>query len=209
MAIEHSDIVSSETHEPKGAAAAQAGEVYVANGAGSGSWTDVAGAVKQGVYNYNDLATASTPIALTLAGTQYELTNDGLGPQTLLTYSLAGLDNVWDVATDRFVFTDGPVLALGDTVDIRFDIEVTTTSANTGVEIDMECGIGGFNYQIAVSPLENFKSAGTYKIARWLGVYMGDSNTLDNPCRVLAEADTTGATVKVLGWYIRVLHTGT
>jgi hypothetical protein len=50
-------------------------------------------------------------------------------------------------------------------------------------------------------------SAGTYKLARWMGVYVGDSNTLDNPARVIARADSTGVTVKVNGWYVRALHT--
>lgn len=39
MAIQHSVLTDPELHEPKGAAGASAGTVYVANGAGSGSWT--------------------------------------------------------------------------------------------------------------------------------------------------------------------------
>jgi len=39
MAIEHSSIGAGEIHEPKGAASALTGQVYVANGAGSGAWT--------------------------------------------------------------------------------------------------------------------------------------------------------------------------
>lgn len=38
MATEHSTITDPEIHEPKGAAAASVGEVYVADGAGSGAW---------------------------------------------------------------------------------------------------------------------------------------------------------------------------
>ena len=37
--IEHSTLTSSELHEPKGVASATAGEVYVADGSGSGDWT--------------------------------------------------------------------------------------------------------------------------------------------------------------------------
>ena len=37
--IEHSTLTTGELHEPKGAAGASAGQVYVANGAGSGVWT--------------------------------------------------------------------------------------------------------------------------------------------------------------------------
>jgi len=39
MAIEHVDIPDGERHEPKGISAAADGHVYVADGAGSGTWT--------------------------------------------------------------------------------------------------------------------------------------------------------------------------
>lgn len=38
MPVEHVDITDPEIHEPKGVASAAAGEVYIADGAGSGSW---------------------------------------------------------------------------------------------------------------------------------------------------------------------------
>lgn len=36
---EHSTLTDPELHEPKGASTASSGDVYVADGAGSGSWT--------------------------------------------------------------------------------------------------------------------------------------------------------------------------
>ena len=39
MAVEHSTLTGSDLHEPKGAAAANSGEIYVANGSGGGAWT--------------------------------------------------------------------------------------------------------------------------------------------------------------------------
>lgn len=39
MAIEHDAIPNAELHEPKGVSAATSGQVYVADGAGSGAWT--------------------------------------------------------------------------------------------------------------------------------------------------------------------------
>lgn len=41
MAIEHDSITDPDLHEPKGVAAATANKVYVANGAGSGSWQKI------------------------------------------------------------------------------------------------------------------------------------------------------------------------
>jgi hypothetical protein len=195
-------------HELKGVSAASDGQIPVASG-GSTVWQDPpqpSGYVKQGFWDYNDLATASSPIALSVAQTPYELSNDGLGTFSNTTYALAGIPDIWNSSTDRFDFDSGTGLNAGDTVDIRFDFEVTTTVANTAVEFYLELGIGGSSYQVTVNPLTNFKAAGTYNIVKWMGVYLGDNNTLQNPARVMALADNTGATVKVNGWYVRALH---
>jgi hypothetical protein len=41
MATEHDSITDPEIHEPKGASTASANEVYIADGAGSGSWNKI------------------------------------------------------------------------------------------------------------------------------------------------------------------------
>ncbi len=53
----HSDLTGSELHEPKGADTAQSGEVYLADGVGSGSWV-VPPYVLTGVID--DVSTAAT-----------------------------------------------------------------------------------------------------------------------------------------------------
>ena len=158
-----------------------------------------------GWWNYNDLATASAAIPLTLAATDYDMTNDGAGAQTSTTYALPGTTAIWDVATDRFDFTD---LDIGDTVEIRVDLIFTTTTVNTAYTVDLEAGIGGSNYTIPLIEAADKKTAGTYGAIRWMGMYIGDANTRDNPARIIASADKTGVTVKVNGWYIRVIKRG-
>lgn len=168
------------------------------------------GQISQGIYDYNDLATVTTPIPLTTPGTQYVMTNDALGPGTLLDYALPGLSTVWDSTTNTFNWVNGgDILALGDTVDIRFDLEVTTTSVNTAVSGVLEIGQDGTPEQLPILPSSNFKVAGTYNLIRWFGIYMGSDSTLNFPAQVKLSADTAGATVKVNGWYVRVQHTDT
>lgn len=41
MTIEHNTMTGSQLHEPKGVAAAASGTCYVANGSGSGAWTNL------------------------------------------------------------------------------------------------------------------------------------------------------------------------
>ena len=61
MAIEHNAITDPDIHEPKGAAAASAGEVYIADGAASGAWTDLQAETPM-VYSTKiaDISTAET-----------------------------------------------------------------------------------------------------------------------------------------------------
>lgn len=44
MTIQHKLITGADLHEPKGAAAAASGTVYIANGSGSGAWDNVTAA---------------------------------------------------------------------------------------------------------------------------------------------------------------------
>lgn len=202
MAIEHKLIVDAELHEPKGVAGASAGQVYSANGSGSGAW---AVPLLMGIYDYNDLTTATTPITLTSAGTSYELTNDGAGVFTNLAYALAVEPNIWNVSTNRFDFTN---LNIGDTVDIRLDIEWTTTGTNTDIEVDLELAVGGSAYIIPFESDRTIKASGSHRVMKFNSVYIGDANTKNNPARFLVKSDASGNSVKVNGWFVKVLHNG-
>jgi|SRR6185503_4980614 len=58
--VSHASLTGSNLHEPKGVATAAIGTVYVANGSGSGSWTDVGTASFTGM-----IADFITPVAPT------------------------------------------------------------------------------------------------------------------------------------------------
>lgn len=198
--VQHSGLTDPNLHEPKGISSASARDVYVADGDGTGVWRMP---LRTGVWYYNDLTTASSAIALTSANTDYELTNDGAGTNSVLDFRLAEITNIWNVATNRFDFSG---LSLGDTIDIRLDIEVTTTSTNTAVQVDLEMGVGGTTVTNPFITNTNFKATGTHRLSRFTSVFMGSANVRDNPARFIMQADTTGATVEVIGFYIRVIR---
>lgn len=202
--VEHSGLTDPFIHEPKGVAAATAGDVYVADGAASGTMKDTSEVVRMGIYDYADLATATTPITLSPLNTYVELTNDGLGAGTNLSYVLSDVANVWDTTTDRLDFTS---FNLGDAVDIRIDLDITTTSSNTVIELGIEIGIGGSPFTLVLGE-SYFKSTGTYEGVSYTGLYVGDTNFKDNPARIVAKSDSGVATVKVNGWYIKGLKRG-
>lgn len=201
--IEHSTLTGAAVHEPKGIESAATGDVYLADGTGGGEWTSTEESAGMGFWDYNDLATTTTPISLT-SGVATALTNDGLGTFTNKTFRLSSVVDIWDSSTNQFDFTD---LVSGDTVDMRLDVTVTTTGANHNIAIDLELGLGGFPYTLRIDD-HDFKTAGTYQLTAWYGIYVGDANTKDNGGRFALTADSAGDSVVVNGWYIRAVTRG-
>ena len=84
--IEHSIITDPNIHEPKGVAAASSGQVYTANGTGSGSWTSVSPVNRVVVNALSDFPTPSGGVITLAANTQYYIgaTNVDIGSNRIL-----------------------------------------------------------------------------------------------------------------------------
>lgn len=70
--IEHSSLTSTDLHEPKGISSATANQVYVANGAGSGSWTSLPMVLSATIADVSTAETIYIPIPY--AGTVKRIT---------------------------------------------------------------------------------------------------------------------------------------
>lgn len=159
----------------------------------SGGWAD-----------YNDNATSGTPLSVTGGGAAVVLTNDTLGTYTNTSNLPDGVTSLWNPSTNKFVWTD---LKIGDMVDIRLDITITTASSNTSVNVLLHLGTGGGAYTIPFIQEHNFKTSGIHQITRFNSIYMGDSNTLNNGGQFKMTADSN-CTVTVNGWYVRCIRKG-
>lgn len=157
-----------------------------------------------GYADYNDVATTGTPLSVTGGGAAVVLENDAAGTFTSETELPNGISSLWNEVTDNFDWSE---LRIGDTVDIRMDIDVITASVNTTIHIDMHLGTGGSVYTIPFVSGLDFKTIATHHITRYNGLYIGDVNTRDNGGQLKISADKT-CTVTVNGWYVRVLKMG-
>lgn len=157
-----------------------------------------------GQVDYNDNATSTTPISVPNTNTYVYLTNDGAGTYTNKLHSPFNVTpEIWDTTNNEFNFTG---LKLGDVVEIRLDLQITTTAPNQFVDIDLELGIGGGSYDILFGKTV-FKTAGVQDFNRYNTVYMGDTNTLNNPAKFKIRSEDT-ATVVVRGWALVVTQRG-
>lgn len=140
--IAHASLTGSSLHEPKGVATATAGQVYIANGLGTGTWQTVAGLTFTGM-----LAPFSTPIAPTgwlecdgslVSKTTYsDLYNAVTIQQTGNTVNglaiVTGLSSTVNMRAGYYVFGTG--IAAGTTiatVDSSTQITLNAVSTATG-----------------------------------------------------------------------------
>ncbi len=197
----HNAMTGTELHESKGIDTATNRQVAVANGAGSQTFQTMC---RVGWSNYGDVTTQTTPIALTAAGTWYDMTNDGAGAQSDSTHELPEVTNIFNVATGAFDFSE---LAIGDTVDIRVDFAVTTAGANHEIEVklNMDTAPIAANFPLDIHR-ENFKAASTdASIVRYYSLFIGSAAVRDGVHKLQMKSDGTGDTVKVNGWFVRAI----
>ena len=159
MSTPHSTLTGADLHEPKGAAAATAGQVYTADGAASGAWavpvpegTDVvstggsarsvltsdgAGAATwvdnmHGWGYYLDNATAQT-----ITTTPAILSINGAGAASEQTYMPTGISHFWDTTGDHIIAD-----TLGDSYIMRLDLPITNVTGGAAI-LEMELDISG------------------------------------------------------------------
>lgn len=73
---------------------------------GSEAWNGIL-ATRTGWVNIGDSATLVTPLSIS-ANVWTQLTNDGLSSTTITDYLPEGVTEIWDPATNAFVFDDRP-----------------------------------------------------------------------------------------------------
>lgn len=146
-----------------------------------------------GVADYNDTATATTPISLT-TDTWTTITNNGAGEFTNLSYLPVGVTQLLNTSTGQFDFSE---LALGDYVIIRNDYTVTPNTNNSLLELryQLGTGVGAYTLQKIVARLDSGSGIG-YRFSLTPDfIYMGDANTRDNPVTLQLRLSTAGTVV--------------
>lgn len=133
--VEHSAITDPDIHEPKGVAAATAGKVYVADGAGSGDWVAL-----QDIYTgvIADVSSAETVyIPITNAGTVTKVVTVLEGAITVANAVVTPKNSAGSSMGDITVAFSGS--AAGD-IDTLTPASNNTVAANSFITIETDGG---------------------------------------------------------------------
>jgi hypothetical protein len=165
--VPHSTLTTTDLHEPKGAAAATSGQVYVANGSGSGVWTTISTPVFMQKHiaglTYQNFSGDTTNDIQILPGSCRDSTNTA---DMLVSASFSKrLDASWAVGDTNGGIDTGSVantsyhiwlIKRSDTgvVDALFSLSATSPTMPTNYDKKRRIGsflrIGGVNRTISV-----------------------------------------------------------
>jgi hypothetical protein len=154
-----------------------------------------------GYFDYNDATTQTTPLTL-VTNTAKKLTNDTLGTFTNVDQPPYGVSSLWDNTTNQFNFSQ---LSIGDTIDIRIHLVVTTTTANQKFHIDAKFGVGSSSVFTNAIYDTQVKTSGANEVSFVAPFYIGSNDIKNYPAELYVTSDNSGS-VKVNGFYIRVLR---
>lgn len=202
--IEHKDLSDPYLHEPKGIKTATADTVYVANGSGSGVFKNVKELTRMGCWYYDDTATATIPITITPVNTYIPLTNDGNGSDSINTHKLVDVDNVWDVSTNRFDFTQFNV---GDMIEGYVDVSIDNKANDNEVRVIVRLGEGSVIIDEHLATLF-LKLVKVYRTLVPFQIYIKDDNVRNNPASIRMSTLLGAPTVVVEGLFIKGIKKG-
>tara|TARA_R110002051_G_scaffold154370_1_gene226542 strand:- start:340 stop:915 length:576 start_codon:yes stop_codon:yes gene_type:complete len=152
----------------------------------------VASKANSGFIDYNDTSTTASPLVL-LADTWTTIPNDGQGAFTNKTFAPEGVSEIMD-SQGRI---DPTQLSLGDFFFVRNDFRVSPNVNNALLEFRYELGNGGGLYHLETNIGRLDDGSGKYYHYSLSTdyIYMGDTNTLDNPISLQAKLSTDGTLI--------------
>ena len=149
--------------------------------------------VSGGFADYNDTSTTTIPLVLT-ADTWTDIPNNGAGSNTNLGSLPYGVTRLMNTTNGKLVFDE---LSVGDFVTIRNDIVVKPKVNNSRVETRYVLGVGAGQYFLS-SASERLDSGSGIEYNFTLKpdfVYVGDSNTKDNPVTIQIKLNCDGVLI--------------
>ena len=127
MATAHSTLTGADLHEPKGVASANADDIYIANGSGSGAWTAADNNIYLSVTLANVSAASSVWIPSPCTGNITKI-------QTIINGAIATSDVVISTEINGTAVTNGNI-TITQSGSAAGDVDSSSPSANRTLAI--------------------------------------------------------------------------
>jgi len=196
--VSHASLTGAQLHEPKGAAAAAQGEVYVANGSGSGNWTSisvsaftgmiadfVAPAPPTGWLELNGAIISTSTYAALASVMKIAFT----GTRNSGSAIISGIASTANMRAGYYVFGTGFVAGtIIVTVDSPTQITVSNTASSSGTGA-LDCSPWAMNTGTITLP--DLTTSGRYRRSRTASTKVGDIQASQNLAHTHGVSGTT------------------
>jgi hypothetical protein len=153
-----------------------------------------------GGFYYADLITQTTPLAYTTGDLQLE--NDIEGSLTFLTQPPFGITSSWDEDTNTLDFSQ---LSIGDHVNLRVDLIVTTSAANQSSEIKLLLGEGGAEAKTFLLEDVFTETAAATDFSGEISFQINYETWRTTAAKILFSSDAS-ADIEVVGWNVYIIR---
>lgn len=181
-------------HEPKGISTATNGQVYVSNGANSGSWKSFP--TGWGYYQHSgaaqNITTADTKLII-----------NGLGALTNTTYlpaEIRGTGQLWSTTNNRIA-----PIRLGDAYYTRIDLPITARTTATELTISYDISGGVSPTTIILSTYATVSKTPPYTLSIPVPMLVITSTTLTNGIQLFLKVD--GGNIDITNPSISIIRT--
>lgn len=158
--ILHNVLSTTEIHEPKGVASANAGSTYVSDGSGSGDWV-----VSPTGWGYYADDTAEQTFTTTAA----KLTNDGLGSTSNSSYlplAIRSSSELWDTSADKI-----DPIKTGDLYEVRINLPVTARATAKYLTLELDIGGGTTPSNVVYTERLNVDKSAPFTVATSFSIF--------------------------------------
>lgn len=202
--VSHASLTGANLHEPKGVATASSGQIYVANGAGSGAWTTVEGLSITGM-----IADFTTPLApagwlecdgTAISTTTYSALYNAMSIQQTGTRgagspTITGLSSTTGIKAGYYVFGTG--IASGTTVLSVDSASQITMSGNAASSGSATVAVSPWLLNTGTITLPNLTTAGRFRRSRTSSTIIGATQADQNKAHTHAT-DSQGSHAHVI-----------
>lgn len=199
--LQHASIPDVYRHEPKGISTATAGQVYVSDGAGGGSWIDTNLLdISTGWADYRDGQYHSGAKRTLSAGVRTKLTIDGVSITDESQLPPDAAASLWNVTTNKII-----PISLGDGYEFRLGGQVQPLAGATP-SLFIELDVGGAAGTIIARTVPLIKGTAADSLTFAFPMYIGaDFSTNGGEIYLTASDDTN---VWDMGVFILRTHKG-
>jgi len=199
--VQHSSLTDPNLHEPKGISTASANQLYLANGSGSGTWTNASRFPGTGWGKYtNTTYVGGTTLTVGTSSVLLPFTTDDTISQ--IPISLTGTtSSLMNLSTETLQF-----IAAGDLHSLTITFNVASASSTTHMDITLYGSSDGTTYSTLLGETTVSLVKASNQVVTETALFPVTSNMVSHGARIYLTSNSGTANINNIGLISARVH---